>query len=390
MSEIRVHKCLLKRSGASRPVIRRVDANATGRLAPFRYFFNGLITGERLAAGRKRLDSFSTGFAGEKVAAGRKRGTSQPPRTKSAWRFRRLAVIIGGCLFLAASVDAYAQQQIRIQAAQLQFGFGPVQPQENLNDIDKATIKTDADLEDSMNKAKRYLADGNYRIACRIWQEVLNRCGDTLYSTDGEIYYSLGREVERLIAQLPPEGLQTYRISADAAATEIMAATGEKKRSVALSQITNQLFLSSVGDDAAYELACQSLDAYDFIGAIRLLKRIAEDYPNPSVPLDQVWLRIALCYAFNGDRDGATAALEHAAQYPPTDKPLANQVASAVSDLRDTTQTNGMGNWTERGKVWPRLIAMPGVAQRVDERRSMARFSIPYRTHPSDSGSDRR
>ncbi len=34
----------MKRSGASRPVIRRVDANATGRLAPFRYFFNGLVS----------------------------------------------------------------------------------------------------------------------------------------------------------------------------------------------------------------------------------------------------------------------------------------------------------------------------------------------------------
>ncbi len=34
---------LLKRRGASRSVIRRVDADATGRLAPFRYLFNGLL-----------------------------------------------------------------------------------------------------------------------------------------------------------------------------------------------------------------------------------------------------------------------------------------------------------------------------------------------------------
>ncbi len=47
-----MHSCLLKRSGASRPVIRRVDANATGRLAPFSYFFNWLLAakGEWVAA----------------------------------------------------------------------------------------------------------------------------------------------------------------------------------------------------------------------------------------------------------------------------------------------------------------------------------------------------
>ncbi len=38
-----VHTSLLKRRGASRPVTRRLDASATGRLAPFRYIFNGRL-----------------------------------------------------------------------------------------------------------------------------------------------------------------------------------------------------------------------------------------------------------------------------------------------------------------------------------------------------------
>ena len=38
-----LHKCFFKRSGASRPVIRRVDVNTTGRLAPIPYVFNGLL-----------------------------------------------------------------------------------------------------------------------------------------------------------------------------------------------------------------------------------------------------------------------------------------------------------------------------------------------------------
>ncbi len=43
---IEADKCLLKRSGASCSVIRRVDSNATGRLAPFRYVFNELLVDE--------------------------------------------------------------------------------------------------------------------------------------------------------------------------------------------------------------------------------------------------------------------------------------------------------------------------------------------------------
>lgn len=185
---------------------------------------------------------------------------------------------------------------------------GPPASQTN----DKAILKTDADLEALLVKAKRYLEEGNFRIATRIWQEVIGRCGDTLYSTDGEIYYSVGRQVEKLIAQLPEDGLRTYRISADAGAAELLAAMGQPDRVAALNRIINEFFLSSSGDDAAFELAGQALDAFDFVGANRLLQRIIDDYPDPTVPLDQVWMRIAVCQAYVGNQDAAAVALKQA------------------------------------------------------------------------------
>ncbi len=49
------------RSGASSQVIRRVEANAIGRLAPFRYFFNGQLS--RLFNGQlSRLQCFYNHF----------------------------------------------------------------------------------------------------------------------------------------------------------------------------------------------------------------------------------------------------------------------------------------------------------------------------------------
>ncbi len=177
---------------------------------------------------------------------------------------------------------------------------------------DKAILKTDADLEALLVKAQRYLEEGNFRIATRIWQEVIGRCGDTLYSTDGEIYYSVGRQVEKLIAQLPPDGLRTYRISADAGAAELLAALGPTDRTAALNRVVNEYFLSSGGDDAAFELSGQALDSFDFVGASRLLQRIVDDYPDPTVPLDQVWMRVAVCQAFVGNQDAAAIALKQA------------------------------------------------------------------------------
>ena len=198
---------------------------------------------------------------------------------------------------------------------------------------DKAILKTDAELEALLVKAERYLADGNFRIATRIWQEVMGRCGDTLYSTDGEIYYSLGRQVEQRIAKLPPDGLRTYRISADAGATEILAAQGATDRTAALNRIVNEYFLSELGDDAALELASHALDGFDFVGASRLLQRIVDDYPDPSVAIDQVWMRIAVCQAFNGNHDAAALALKEARSLAtPSTGPLLDRVASEIKE----------------------------------------------------------
>lgn len=187
-----------------------------------------------------------------------------------------------------------------------------VNPQPVAEINDKAILKTDADLEALLVKAERYLEEGNYRIATRIWQEVIGRCGDTLYSSDEEMYYSVGRQVEKRIAQLPPDGLRTYRISADAGAAEILAALGPSERTAALQRIINEYFLSSAGDDAALELAGLALDHLDFVGAARLLQRIADDYPDPSVEMDLVWLRLAVCQAYVGDKAAADAALQRA------------------------------------------------------------------------------
>ncbi|MCP4773866.1 MAG: hypothetical protein GY880_06485, partial [Planctomycetaceae bacterium] len=47
-----------------------------------------------------------------------------------------------------------------------------------------AVLKTDPELEDVLEKAERMRNDGQYRVACTLWQAVLNRSGDALFSSD--------------------------------------------------------------------------------------------------------------------------------------------------------------------------------------------------------------
>ena len=199
---------------------------------------------------------------------------------------------------------------IRIQMGN-EFGFPVPNLKEQASNIESgAALKTDPDLEATLQKAERFKSDGNYRVATQLWQAVLRRSGDSLYSADGLTYFSLGLQVERILANLPPEGLTAYRVIADAEAKGILAQVKGPHDRIALNNVVRQYFISSQGDDAAFELGCIYLDEGDFIGAIRMFEKIAQQYPDPSVPLDQVYLRSALCLSYLGETELAKQRLD--------------------------------------------------------------------------------
>jgi len=69
--------------------------------------------------------------------------------------------------------------------------------------------------------------------------------------------------------------------------------------------IRKKYFLSSLGDDAAYELACLKLDRYEFLPAIRLIDKILDDYPDTDINLSQLLIRAAVLSARVGDLERA-------------------------------------------------------------------------------------
>jgi outer membrane protein assembly factor BamB len=246
-----------------------------------------------------------------------------------------------------------------------------------------AVLKTDPDLEASLQTAERFKNDGNYRIATQLWQAVLGRSGDSLYSQDRLTYFSLVQQVERILADLPPEGLAAYRVIADAEAKEILAEANDPFDTVALNKVVRLYFISSLGDDAAFTLGCIYLDRFDFIGARRMFEKIEKHYPDPSVPREDILVRIALCQSYLGQTEAAQRLLDVVAEQV-GDSRLGSQVRSSLGELNDQKSTNVVeSNWSMPLGSSRRYGVMPGVPAEMMESDLVAAWQ--YYFEPDDS-----
>ena len=191
-----------------------------------------------------------------------------------------------------------------------------------------AGLKTDPELETYLKRAEQFVAEDRYDLATILWQRVLNESGETVMTRPGNDwvfrsfdrkyrkYKSVSAEIERTIARLPDIGLRQYRLSADGEAHGILAAGKEQGREEALANVVRTYFMSSLGDDAAFELACLRLDRHDFVGAARLLSHVLNDYPDSDIPRGELLVRLAFANARLGDESAAQSNLAALARLP--------------------------------------------------------------------------
>ncbi|MCA9267923.1 MAG: hypothetical protein KDA41_05605, partial [Planctomycetales bacterium] len=243
----------------------------------------------------------------------------------TTWRIQRRTLQRFLALGLLASI-ALLRGDVSAELRKLFDGrvVGPVAASTNSDDDPTfnggAALKTDPDLEQLLHKADLFAADGRYDLACVLWQRVLNEAGGTVMTRDEwtmkkyrrayRRYRSVIGEIEQTIAKLPDGGLKTYRITADGEAQALLAAAEGENEEEALAQITQRFFMSSLGDDAALRLASLRMDRHDFVGADRLLNKILDEFPDPSVSRQDVLLRLAVARSRVGDAEAAQSALD--------------------------------------------------------------------------------
>jgi outer membrane protein assembly factor BamB len=264
--------------------------------------------------------------------------------------------------------------------------------------VEGASLKTDAEANELLARAEHFAGQGRYDLAGKLWQTVIDSSNDLMFTRDEWVektleheyqrYRSVSRDIETTIANLPAEGRQGYRLKADAEAKLIIEQPRGNDNEAALAEIVRRYFISSLGDDAAFELACLKLDRYEFLPAIRLLDKIINDYPAPSVDKDLVLVRLAALNARVGDTDRALKIIED----------LSSRVTPAVSDkllklVKDDIMNSGRPVLyaARSGKSWPMVMGGPGRAgvmpypETVPMQRASPAWLQPYELNLPES-----
>ena len=147
-------------------------------------------------------------------------------------------------------------------------------------------------------------------------------------------YEPVSKQIEREIAALPKAGLREYRLYADPDAKILLASATPEQRQLALARVADRFFLSSIGDDAAFELACGKLERNEFGGALALFRRILNDYPNSDIPGSQILLRMSVAAARMGDVSSADDSMSQLAAIGATSKRTMELVRADIATFQ--------------------------------------------------------
>ncbi len=248
--------------------------------------------------------------------------------------------------------------------------------EDNLEEVAGAVLKTDPDLEALLDRANRHAKEGNYKVATPLWQAVLERSGDSLFSEDEVTYYSISDQVEQLLSKLPPEALAVYRVKADAAARQILNEANDPNDVAALMRVSGNYFVSSLGDDAAFRLGCLYLDRHDFSGALRAFEKVVTQHPDPSVSLDEVYARMAICHAFMGNEELAHKSLVTGRGFG-ADSDAVDAVRRSLGGLNPTdVRGETLDQWLSTHGDSKRMSAMPALPESAFNRDQVAKWQF--------------
>lgn len=165
---------------------------------------------------------------------------------------------------------------------------------------------SDLDVSTFMSRASEFAAIGKYETAAPLIQKVLDAQSHLLVPTDAGVYRPSDCWTYDLLLSLPAEALDTYRTLADPRARALYnrAETSEHAEEI-LRETAQRFFLSAVGDEAAYRLACRRMTRGQFALANRWFTRLLDVYPEPDMPRAQLWLRGAVAAAMLDNRERA-------------------------------------------------------------------------------------
>ena len=272
-------------------------------------------------------------------------------RLATPWVVPGLCFLVGNCFFAG---NLASEQRLLIQAEQLIEAEDAEEEEKpkagTITELSQAKLDVDDEVEDLLGQAQDLADQGRFDLASVIWQQAITRGSATMTTRpewevkQGESVYrryvSTPDEIEKVIVALPDTALKAYQLKADGDAAAVMAEKPAAGRRQALTALMESHFLSTTGDEAAYELACYHLDDEDYGAAVRLFEKILTVHPNPSISLDDTRMRLALALARTGR---ATEAAKTLASVGETEKKsrLYNSIQKELKNLTSANKRDG-------------------------------------------------
>lgn len=135
------------------------------------------------------------------------------------------------------------------------------------------------DLENKLEAAPDYLRGGDWARGTRLLQAVLDHPEDAFVPVrragrDGVAWVSARTEANRLLATVPPRGLEVYEVQAGAKAAALLAAARRARDLAQLAQVAERYGHTTAGRQAADLLGTHALDRGHYETAARYFRRL--------------------------------------------------------------------------------------------------------------------
>lgn len=244
---------------------------------------------------------------------------------------------------------------------------GPLLPSVN--------FETDLDTSTYMSRAEEFGRAADYNTAAQLVQKVLDAERQILVPAQPGLYSPSDRWAVDFLLSLPPEALDAYRSIADPQARALFSQAQTPDAEALLRETAERFFLSSVGDDAAFQLACRHLTRGEFSLANRWLEWLIELYPDSDIPDGEIWLRAAVAAAALGNESAAERRIAAHRQGTDRTPTVDSWLRGALEDVSGVEE--------DQRNAWPMPWGGPrrdGVAKFPSVDGAQTRFPAPWVT----------
>lgn len=228
-----------------------------------------------------------------------------------------LAGLLAAGSIVGESRDANGQPQPPDKAAKK----AEASKSENKPFTDAVTVPTDREARRLIQAAQDYIKKKEWRVAAECLQSLLESREDTFLELDGTTdqgkpekrRLSVRSEANRLIGELPPDGLEFYQVLYGQTAGERLKEALEKSDPAILAEVASRYLHTTAGAEATSLLATYHLDRGNYLMAALCFEKILSRADADKLS-GKTLLKAALAFKRAGDAEAAEKTWKRVAE----------------------------------------------------------------------------